>query len=173
MARKKRNDEDIIKRKPTRTDWDKIIAAYLEGKVEPQDMAAEFPMLDIDEYRVRKKLSLVGAIQQRKAMDDAVIDAIFNVSKEKRMQAAMDCVRLYESGARLIEKMLNKYHTELDTGIRQGKSIATAYNTDMLMSGVTKIQKGFRVAFGEDEKGNLFEKEPEVLTIEGISGDKI
>lgn len=172
MAKKKLNDDDIIKKKPTTKDWDRVITVYLRG-AEPEDIPAMFPLVDLDVMKIRKKLSLVGAVQQRRNIDDCVIDAMYEVSKEERIKATKDCVRLFNSGADIIEKLLNKYHLELETGKQQGKSIATAYNVDMLMSGVTKIQKGLRVAYGEDEKGNVFEKEPEVLTIEGIDGNKI
>ena len=43
----------------------------------------------------------------------------------------------------------------------------------MLMSGVTKIQKGMRVAYGIDENGKVYEKEPEVMIIEGFDDKKI
>ena len=37
------------------------------------------------------------------------------------------------------------------------------------MSGISKAQKGLRVALGMDEEGNLQLNQPEVLVIEGFN----
>ena len=118
-------------------------------------------------------MSLCGATAKKRAMEDRIIDKTVEAVEQEKLKVNEDCIRLYNTGAKVIEGLLNQFAKEVKSKEKIKQPKATAYNTDMLMSGVTKIQKGLRTAYGMDADGKLYEKEPEVLTIEGIDTGKI
>ena len=165
-------DEDIIKRKASAKDWDKVRALYIRGEA-LDDICKALPNVNLTTKNILKRMALEGITAKKKALNDRIVDNMLNITEEEKMKTNNDCIRLFNSGAKVIESLLEKYTDELETGKVDRHAKATAYNVDMLMSGVTKIQKGLRVAYGMDDNGKLFEKEPEVLVIEGVNTDKI
>jgi antitoxin component YwqK of YwqJK toxin-antitoxin module len=165
-------EDDIIKRKATARDWDKVRALYIRGEA-LDDICKALPNVNLTTKNILKRMALEGVTAKKKALNDRIVDNMLNITEEEKIKTNNDCIRLFNSGAKVIESLLEKYTDELETGKVDRHAKATAYNVDMLMSGVTKIQKGLRVAYGMDDNGKLFEKEPEVLVIEGINTDKI
>lgn len=167
-----KNDDDIIKRRATAQDWDKVTALYIKGET-LESIVKAFPRVQLSAKNILKKMALTGATAKKKALNDRVMDNLLQITEQEKLKVNQDCIKLFNTGARVIEGLLNKYVDEVENGVIDKHAKATAYNTDMLMAGVTKIQKGLRVAYGMDENGKLYEKEPEVLTIDGINTDKI
>ena len=119
-------------------------------------------------------MSLEGMTAKRKALDFRIADHAMNIIEDHKINVNNECIRLFNTGAEVISSLLENYKEELASGgVSKGQARATAYNTDLLMSGVTKIQKGLRVAYGMDEQGKLHETAPEVLIIKGLDEDKI
>lgn len=164
--------EDIVKRKPSAKDWDKVRALYVRGE-NLDEICKALPNVNITSKGILKKMALEGITARKKALNDKIIDNMFKITEDEKMKVNSDCIRMYNNGARVIEGLLGKYISEVEEGCVDKHAKATAYNVDMLMSGVTKIQKGLRVAYGMDENGKLYEKEPEVLVIEGVNTDNI
>lgn len=161
------------KRKPTARDWDKVRALYMREETLDNILLA-LPNIALTKSGIVAKMNKEGITERRKAMKSAVLDNLQeNVEKEK-IKVNQDCIHLFETGSKVINYLLSQYLAEVkQENIPKNKAKATAYNIDMLMSGVTKIQKGLRVCYGMDETGKLYEKEPEILVIEGLDTDKI
>lgn len=121
-----------------------------------------------------KKVSAEGLPARRRAIREKALEAteakaLVEIEKVNDM-----CINLFNKGADIIEDLLKNYAEELKQGnVSKGQARATAYNIDMLMSGLTKIQKGLRVSYDADDKGKLQEKQPEVMVIEGFDNNKI
>lgn len=161
------------KRKPTAKDWDKIRMMTLRN--ESLDyILASFPDVELNKSYVMKKMSAEGVVAKRKAIQEKAIDHAASIAEKDKLQVNNMCIDLYNKGADIIQGLLSQYGAELTQGnVSKGQARATAYNVDMLMSGITKIQKGLRVAYGIDDNGKLYEKEPEVMIIEGFDNEKI
>lgn len=164
--------DDIVKRKASAKDWDKVRALYVRGE-NLEEICKAMPNVNISPKGILKKMALEGITARKKALNDKIIDNMFQITEEEKLKVNSECIQMYNNGARVIQGLLGKYIQEVEEGCTDKHAKATAYNVDMLMSGVTKIQKGLRVAYGMDENGKLFEKEPEVLVIEGLNTDKI
>lgn len=158
---------------PTGKDWDKIAAMYLRND-DLQLIINAFPNLYLTKGSIQKHMERNGYSKAKKDLDMRVKDHLVQITEDDKVKTNNDCIRLFESGAKIIEKLLSEYDSELKVGgVSKSQARATAYNVDLLMSGVTKIQKGLRVAYGMDKDGKLFEKEPEMLVIDGVNVDKI
>ena len=174
MAPKKQDvNSDIIKRRPNDNDWARVTTLYFQGKTYKEIIKA-MPLVDLSEKKIARYVSKYSLNDKKSEMDKRVIDASLMMVEDAKKKVNADCIRLFNKGAEVINTLLENCFTELkDKTISKGQARATAYNVDLLMSGVTKVQKGLRVAYGMDEDGKLYEKEPEVLTIEGLNTDKI
>lgn len=158
---------------PTAKDWDKIVPMYLRGE-ELQHIINSFPDLHITKSSILAYMKRKGWTDEKKKLESNLKDSVVQVVEDDKLQATNDCIRLYNSGAKIIEQLLSQYDSELKEGkVTKNQARATAYNVDLLMSGVTKVQKGLRVAYGMDKDGKLYEKEPEILVIDGVNMDKI
>lgn len=158
---------------PTTKDWDKISVLYLRGD-DLQSIINAFPDVHLTKGGIMAQMRKRGYTQQKKAIDAHVKKHIVDVVEQDKIKTNEQCIQLYGLGANIIEKLLKEYDAELNRGdVSKGQARATAYNLDLLMSGLTKVQKGYRVAYGMDKDGKLFEKEPEVLVIDGVNMDKI
>ena len=161
------------KRKPTAKDWDKIRMMTLRNE-DLDYILASFPDVELNKSYVMKKMSAEGIVAKRKAIQEKAIDHAATIAEKDKIMLNNMCIDLYNKGADIIQGLLAQYSQELAAGnVSKGQARATAYNVDMLMSGLTKVQKGLRVAYGVDENGKLYEKEPEVMIIEGFNQDKI
>lgn len=165
--------EPIKKRKVQARDWDKIRAFYMRG--ESLDYIIEsFPDVALNKNTIVNKMGREGITAKKKALQEKICDNLASLAEQEKIAVNNQCIKLFNNGAKVIEQLLKQYDVEVKQGdIPKTKAKATAYNVDMLMSGVTKIQKGLRVAYGMDENGKLYEKEPEILVVDGVSMDKI
>ena len=158
---------------PNAKDWDRIAAMYVRGD-ELQNIINAFPDIHLTKGSILKQMERKGYTKEKKNLDMRMKDHLLKIAEEDKIKTNEDCVRLFESGAKIIEKLLSEYDSELRIGgVSKSQARATAYNIDLLMSGLTKIQKGIRVAYGMDKDGKLYEKEPEMLVIDGVNVDKI
>ena len=161
------------KRKPTAKDWDKVRMMFLRNE-ELDYILASLPDVELNKTYVMKKMSAEGLVAKRNAIQQKAIDSAASIAEKDKILVNNMCIDLYNKGADIIQGLLSQYSGELMQGnVSKGQARATAYNIDMLMSGVTKIQKGMRVAYGIDENGKVYEKEPEVMIIEGFDDKKI
>ena len=161
------------KRKPTAKDWDKVRVMFLRNE-ELDYILAALPDVDINKNYLMKKMSAEGLVAKRNLIQEKAIDHASSLAEKDKLQVNNMCIDLYNKGADIIQGLLAQYSHELMQGnVSKGQARATAYNVDMLMSGVTKVQKGLRVAYGIDDNGKLYEKEPEVMVIEGFDQEKI
>jgi hypothetical protein len=174
MAKKKIDTtSDIIKRRPNDHDWARVTTLYFQGKTY-REIISMMPLVDLTEKKLSRYISKHSLNDKKSEMDKRVIDASLMLVEDAKKKVNSDCIMLFQKGASVIESLLENCAEELkDKTISKGQARATAYNVDLLMSGVTKVQKGLRVAYGMDEDGKLYEKEPEVLVIEGVNMDKI
>lgn len=174
MAKKKTNlENEVLRKNPPAQVWDRVRVLFLRGET-AEDIAKMFPNYRISASQITKRMSLEGMTAKRKALDFRIADNAMNLIEEDKLAVNKECIRLFNTGAEVISTLLDRYREELSSGpVSKGQARATAYNTDLLMSGVTKIQKGLRVAYGMDEQGKLHEKAPEVLVIKGLDEDRI
>jgi hypothetical protein len=158
---------------PSAKDWDKIAVLYLRGETLDYIVKA-FPNLKLNKNTIMTKMSALGYTAKKRAIERKVLDITASNVEEQKVAVSNECIGMFNTGAEVIKMLLDNYLEELKDGeATAGKARATAYNTNLLMDGVTKIQKGLRVAYGMDEDNKLCEKEPEVLVIEGIDNGKI
>ena len=161
------------RRKPTAKDWDKVRMMFLRNE-ELDYILASLPDVDLNKTYVMKKMSKEGLVAKRNVIQEKAIDHASSLAEKDKLQVNNMCIDLYNKGADIIQGLLAQYSHELMQGnVSKGQARATAYNVDMLMSGVTKVQKGLIVAYGIDDNGKLYEKEPEVMIIEGFDNEKI
>lgn len=161
------------KRTPTARDWDRIRAMYMREESLDTIIAA-LPKVKLSRRSIVYKMNKEGVTARRKQVKDTVLNHIQKDIETDKIEVNNRCIHLFNTGAEVIDCLLQQYLYEAQNPETiKGKGKATAYNTDMLMSGVTKIQKGLRVCYGMDEDGKLYEKEPEVLVIDGLNEDKI
>ena len=165
--------ENIKKKAPTSRDWDRVRALYMRGET-LDTIKNALPKVKLSKRAIVAKMEEEGVRQKRDEINGAVINHLQkNIEKEK-IRVNNTCINLFNTGAEVINHLLAQYLNEVKSGdVPKMKAKATAYNVDMLMSGITKVQKGLRVCYGMDEDGNLFEKEPEVLVIDGLDTNKI
>lgn len=158
---------------PSARDWDKISALYLRGETLDYIVKA-FPNLELNKNSIMTKMSNLGFTAKKRAIERKVLDITAENVEQQKITVANECINMFQSGAEVIKMLLENYTEELKSGeVSATKARATAYNANLLMDGVTKIQKGLRVAYGMDEDNKLHEKEPEVLVIEGVDNGKI
>lgn len=161
------------KRFATAKEWDAIRALYLRGE-NIDYIVEQFPYLRITNATIRNRMSKEGLSAVKNEIQSKAVDHMAQLAYNDKQRVNETCIKLFNSGAEVVADLLENCKAEISDGtIEKGKARATAYNVDLLMSGVTKIQKGLRVAYGMDEDGKLFEKEPEVLTIEGMKLEDI
>jgi len=167
MARKKKTTE---KRKPTAKDWAKIRTLYLRG--ESLDYVMEqIPDVDIKRSSISEKMSREGINKKKKEIEERTQNKLCQRVEEEKIAANERHIQLFNESLDVIQTLLEQYKAELSQG--KAKPRASAYNMDLIMSGISKAQKGLRVALGMDENGNLEINQPEVLVIEGFSEKNI
>lgn len=159
---------------PTAKDWDNISALYLRGETLDYIIKA-YPSLKLNKSTIMSKMSKLGYTAKKRAIDKKVLDITASNVEEQKIAVSNECIGMFNTGAEVIKMLLDNYLEELKDGeTSASKARATAYNTNLLMDGITKIQKGLRVAYDMDNKDDkLREKEPDVLVIEGVDSGKI
>lgn len=158
---------------PNGKEWNKIACMYLRGD-ELEDIIRSFPDVHLTKGQLVQKMERMGYAKKKKELDARLKDHALNLIEEDKIKTNEECIRLYNSGAKVISQLLDKYNIEINKGdVPKTRATATAYNINLLMGGVEKIQKGYRVAYGMDKDGKLHEREPDVLVIEGLDMGKI
>lgn len=159
----------------TATEWQFIRGCYLSGE-SIEDIIKRLPSdkQKVSPKTIANRMSSEGLSKIREAIQKKANEHLANVTEEEKKRINEKCRELYDLGAEAVKQLLQNSLQELDKGgMPKGQARATAYNLDLLMSGVTKIQKGYGVVYGMGKDGQLQEKAPEVLTIEGMNMDKI
>lgn len=162
------------KRQPKASDWDKVRPLYLRGETLGA-IVEMFPDVMFTKDKILKKMRAEGLVEKKREIDTKVTEDMCDSVERAKIATNTLCVNLFNTGADVIRSLLQQYQQEIREGEMRGdtKRRATAYNTDLLMSGARKVQEGLRVAYGMDKDGKLYEKEPEVLVIQGLNTDDI
>jgi len=164
----------MSKRPPKALDWDKVRPLYLRGET-LDSIVKMFPDVAFTKDKILKKMRSEGLVERKREIDAKVTEDICDSVERAKIATNQLCVGLFNTGADVIRSLLQQYQKEIREGEMNNntKRKATAYNVDLLMSGSRKVQEGLRVAYGMDKDGKLYEKEPEVLVIQGLNTDEI
>lgn len=155
------------------TEWQFVRGCYLAGE-SPEDIIKRLPNRRITAKTIINRMSSEGLTKVRDSIQKRANQNLAEITEEEKLRINEKCRELFDLGAEAVKQLLQNSLQELDKGgIPKGQARATAYNLDLLMSGVTKIHKGYAVLYGMNKDGQLSEKAPEVLTIEGINMGKI
>lgn len=166
----KKINTPIEKRKPTAKDWAKIRAMYLRGETLDYVME-QIPYLDVKRSSISEKMSREGVNKKKKEIEERTNKKLCERIEEDKILANERHIQLFNESLDVIQTLLEQYKDELTQG--KAKPRASAYNMDLIMSGITKAQKGLRVALGMDEDGNLKLEQPDILVIEGFNEKSI
>lgn len=162
MAKKK-----VIERhKPTTEDWAKIRVLFLKD-VPLDDILKEMPEVDVSKKSISEKMCREGMNKKKKEIEEKANKKLYERLEEEKIAANENHIQLFNESLEIVKTLLEQYREELSIG--KAKPRASAYNMDLIMSAISKAQKGLRVALGMDEEGNLELKQPDVLVIEGFS----
>lgn len=156
----------LEKHKPTVDDWAKIRVLFLKG-ISLDDILKELPEVDVTKKSISEKMCREGLNKKKKEIEEKANKKLYERLEEEKIAANERHIELFNDSLDLIKTLLEQYKDELAQG--KSKPRASAYNMDLIMSAITKAQKGLRVALGMDEDGNLEGNQPDVLVIEGFS----
>ena len=160
MAKKK----VIEKHKPTIDDWAKIRVLFLKG-VSLDDILKELPEVEVSKKSISEKMCREGINKKKREIEEKANKKLYERVEEEKIAAKH--IQLFNDSLEIVKTLLEQYRDELSQG--KAKPRASAYNMDLIMSAISKAQKGLRVALGMDEEGNLELKQPDVLVIEGFN----
>lgn len=166
----KKSEKEIIKRSLTEEEWRIVAGLWLKGD-SADSICKKFPKTNISPTRIKTRMRKDGVTWRRQNINSEVAERLSNEMVDEKVEFTKRVVKLYSNCLDVIETITQQYKDE--QMLNPGKPRATAYNCDMLAAAINKCQNGTRVALGMDKDGNLIEKEPEVLTIEGLDVDKI
>jgi hypothetical protein len=156
----------IERHKPTVEDWAKIRVLFLKG-VSLDDILKELPDVDVSKKSISEKMCREGINKKKKEIEEKANKKLYERVEEEKIAANEKHIQLFNESLEIVKTLLEQYKEELSQG--KAKPRASAYNMDLIMSAISKAQKGLRVALGMDEDGNLELKQPDVLIIEGFS----
>ncbi len=162
MAKKK----VIEKHKPTIDDWAKIRVLFLKG-VSLDDILKELPEVEVSKKSISEKMCREGINKKKREIEEKANKKLYERVEEEKIAANEKHIQLFNDSLEIVKTLLEQYRDELSQG--KAKPRASAYNMDLIMSAISKAQKGLRVALGMDEEGNLELKQPDVLVIEGFN----
>lgn len=156
----------IERHKPTVDDWAKIRVLYLKS-VPLDDILNEMPEVDVSKKSISEKMCREGINKKKREIEARTNKKLYERVEEEKIAANEKHIQLFNESLEIVKTLLEQYRDELSQG--KSKPRASAYNMDLIMSAISKAQKGLRVALGMDEEGNLELKQPDVLVIEGFS----
>lgn len=156
----------IERHKPTVEDWAKIRVLFLKG-VSLDDILKELSDVDVSKKSISEKMCREGINKKKKEIEEKANKKLYERVEEEKIAANEKHIQLFNESLEIVKTLLEQYKEELSQG--KAKPRASAYNMDLIMSAISKAQKGLRVALGMDEDGNLELKQPDVLVIEGFS----
>ena len=114
-----------------------------------------------------KKCVVKEWTRKKKEIEAKANKKLYERVEEEKIAANEKHIQLFNDSLEIVNTLLEQYRDELALG--KAKPRASAYNMDLIMSAISKAQKGLRVALGMDEEGNLELKQPDVLVIEGFN----
>lgn len=161
-----KNKKIVERHKPTADDWAKIRVLFLKS-VPLDDILKELPEVDVSKKSISEKMCREGMNKKKKEIEAKANKKLYERVEEEKIAANEKHIRLFNDSLEIVNTLLEQYREELSLG--KAKPRASAYNMDLIMSAISKAQKGLRVALGMDEEGNLELKQPDVLVIEGFS----
>ena len=143
---------------------------YVRG--ETLDFVMEqIPDLDIKRSSISERMCREGINKKKKEIEERTRNKLYQRVEEDKIQANERHIQLINDSLDVIQTLLEQYKEELTEG--KAKPRASAYNMDLIMSGISKAQKGLRVALGMHEDGNVNLDQPEILVIQGLSENNI
>lgn len=160
----------VKKHKPTIKDWAKIRVLFLKG-VPLDDILSQLPEVDVSKKSISEKMCREGINKKKREIEEKATKKLYERVEEEKIAANEKHIQLFNESLDLIRTLLEQYKEELSKG--KAKPRASAYNMDLIMSAISKAQRGLRVALGMDEDGNLELKQPDVLVIEGFNEKNI
>lgn len=161
-----KNKKIIPKHKPTIDDWARIRVLFLKD-YSLDDILAQMPYVDVSKKTISEKMSREGMNQKKREIEANANKRLCERVEEEKIAANERHIELFNDSLEIVKTLLEQYKVELMLG--KAKPRASAYNMDLIMSAISKAQKGLRVALGMDEDGNLELKQPDVLVIEGLN----
>ena len=161
-----KNKKIVERHKPTADDWAKIRVLFLKD-VSLDDILKELPEVDVSKKSISEKMCREGMNKKKREIEAKANKNLYERVEEEKIAANEKHIRLFNDSLEIVNTLLEQYREELSLG--KAKPRASAYNMDLIMSAISKAQKGLRVALGMDEEGNLELKQPDVLVIEGFS----
>ena len=161
-----KNKKIIERHKPTVDDWAKICVLFLKD-VSLDDILKEMPEVDVSKKSISEKMCREGMNKKKREIEAKANKKLYERVEEEKIAANEKHIQLFNDSLEIVKTPLEQYRDELSQG--KAKPRASAYNMDLIMSAISKAQKGLRVALGMDEEGNLELKQPDVLVIEGFS----
>ena len=163
--------QKIVERhKPTLDDWAKIRALFLKG-VTLDNILKELPEVDVSKKSISEKMCREGINKKKREIEQRATKRLYERVEEDKIAANENHIKLFNESLEIVRTLLEQYRDELSLG--KAKPRASAYNMDLIMSAISKAQKGLRVALGMDEDGNLELKQPDILVIEGFNEKNI
>lgn len=161
-----KNKKIVERHKPTVDDWAKIRVLFLKD-VSLDDILKEMPEVDVSKKSISEKMCREGMNKKKREIEARTNKKLYERVEEEKIAANEKHIQLFNDSLEIVKTLLEQYRDELSQG--KAKPRASAYNMDLIMSAISKAQKGLRVALGMDEEGNLELKQPDVLVIEGFS----
>lgn len=168
MAKKK--EKEVIKRAVRDDEWRIIAGLWLKGD-SIESICKKFPKTNLTPARLKTKMKNEGVDWRRQAINDEVAETLCKEIVDEKVEFTRRIIKMFSNCLDVVENITQQYKDE--QMLNPSRPRASAYNCDLLASAITKCQNGTRVALGMDKDGNLVEKEPEVLTIDGLDMDKI
>ena len=135
------------------------------------DILKELPDVVITKKSISEKMCREGINKKKREIEQRATKKLYERLEEEKIAANEKHIELFNESLDLIQTLLEQYKDELSQG--KSKPRASAYNMDLIMSAISKAQKGLRVALGMDEEGNLESNQPDVLVIEGFNEKEI
>jgi len=167
----KNNKNKVIERhKPASADWAKIRALFLKD-VSLDNILKEMPEVDVTKKAISEKMCREGINKKKREIEEKAKQRLYERAEEEKIAANERHIQLFNDSLEIVKTLLEQYRDELALG--KAKPRASAYNMDLIMSAISKAQKGIRAALGMDEDGNLELNQPDVLVIEGLNESKI
>lgn len=161
-----KNKKIVERHKPTADDWAKIRVLFLKD-ISLDDILKEMPEVDVSKKSISEKMCREGMNKKKREIEARTNKKLYERVEEEKIATNEKHIQLFNDSLEIVKTLLEQYRDELSQG--KAKPRASAYNMDLIMSAISKAQKGLRVALGMDEEGNLELKQPDVLVIEGFS----
>ena len=147
-----KNKKIVERHKPTVDDWAKIRVLFLKD-VSLDDILKEMPEVDVSKKSISEKMCREGMNKKKREIEARTNKKLYERVEEEKIAANEKHIQLFNDSLEIVKTLLEQYRDELSQG--KAKPRASAYNMDLIMSAISKAQKGLRVALGMEEVGDL------------------